>query len=390
MASQAPQPQAQPHQPTEADYQALLASISSESPAITPEAMSILPRFSHTSGADLEAHRVPQNVIAFIEQNRQQLQRAEQHQTRFRAGNAPLDRRAQANEVSSLQTMARSPQGEFNPLQPSQLFYNPMRPPTAQLTYTPNMTAAQIMMFASSGGAQNQGGIMSAPMNPAGVNSIASGSVLPRSVGSMLTRTMTQEEVMNAKRWVDEQKKVALSRDFGGVAGYPTIPEGEIQEYHRNLEPLDHVLSNIEKYIHVAFAALGKGDVVQRMFTMMASARAQLAELDKPNPRYVLELHTIRGMKQEADNMDKGMKTVLAVLGIRLQGPMMPSGGTLSSAPQPPPGPLPVGISPQFTRPTTLAGAQGDEPASSPKGEMSDLEDLFDEEVRNAMDQLRI
>ena len=40
--------------------------------------MSILPRFSHTSGADLEAHRVPQHVIAFVEQNRKQLQRAAQ------------------------------------------------------------------------------------------------------------------------------------------------------------------------------------------------------------------------------------------------------------------------------------------------------------------------
>jgi hypothetical protein len=34
----------------------------------------------------------------------------------------------------------------------------------------------------------------------------------------------------------------------------------------------------------------------------MASARAQLEELKKLNPRYVLELCTIRGMIQEADN----------------------------------------------------------------------------------------
>ncbi len=43
----------------------------------------------------------------------------------------------------------------------------------------------------------------------------------------------------------------------------------------------------------------------------MASAKSQLEELKKPNPRYVLELHTIRGMIQEADNMDKGLKAVL-------------------------------------------------------------------------------
>ncbi len=43
----------------------------------------------------------------------------------------------------------------------------------------------------------------------------------------------------------------------------------------------------------------------------MASAKSQLEELKKPNPRYALELHTIRGMIQEADNMDKGLKAVL-------------------------------------------------------------------------------
>jgi len=215
IVSQAPQPQAQPHQPTEADYQALLASISSESPAITPEAMSILPRFSHAPGADLEAHRVPQHVIGFIEQNREQLQRAAQDQSGFRAGipstkNASLDHRAQVNEVSGLQTMAW-----FNPLQPGQLFNPPMRPPTAQSTNASNMSMGA-QMATSSSGAQNQGGVMSVPMNPAGVNGIASGSVLPQPAGSMQMRTPTQDDVMNAKRWVDEQKKVAFSRGQSG------------------------------------------------------------------------------------------------------------------------------------------------------------------------------
>ena len=67
----------------------------------------------------------------------------------------------------------------------------------------------------------------------------------------------------------------------------------------------------------------------------MASTKVQLEELKKPDPRYVLELHTIRGMIQEADNMDKGLR---AVLGIRSQAQMMPHGGT-PSAPQPPPQP---------------------------------------------------
>jgi hypothetical protein len=61
-----------------------------------------------------------------------------------------------------------------------------------------------------------------------------------------------------------------LSLAFDGVAAYPTIPESDIQEYHRNLARLDQVLGNIEKYIHIAFAALKKEDVVQKMFLMVS------------------------------------------------------------------------------------------------------------------------
>ena len=50
------------------------------------ETMSILPRFSNASGAELEAHHVPQHVITFVEQNRENLQRAAQDQAGFRAG----------------------------------------------------------------------------------------------------------------------------------------------------------------------------------------------------------------------------------------------------------------------------------------------------------------
>lgn len=61
-----------------------------------------------------------------------------------------------------------------------------------------------------------------------------------------------------------------MSLDFDGDAGYPTIPKGEIREHHRDLERLDQALRNIEKYIHIAFAALKKEDVVQRVFTMVS------------------------------------------------------------------------------------------------------------------------
>ena len=97
-------------------------STQSESPTIPHQAMSIPPRFSHTFDAELEANRVSQNAIAFVDQNRE---RAAQEQSVFRAGitstkNAPLDHQAQVNEVCGLQTMARPVQvipGNQNPLE---------------------------------------------------------------------------------------------------------------------------------------------------------------------------------------------------------------------------------------------------------------------------------
>jgi hypothetical protein len=76
----------------------------------------------------------------------------------------------------------------------------------------------------------------------------------------------------------------------------------------------------------------------------MASAKCQLEELKKSNPRYVLELHTIRGMIQEADNMDKGLKAVLQ----KTQAMMAHSG--VPSAPQPPPQPPSASTSALFTQ----------------------------------------
>ena len=74
------------------------------------ETMSILPRFSHTSCAELEAHHVPQHVITFVEQNREHLQRAAQDQNGFRPGltskpitNAQLDNRTQVDYAPALQ-----------------------------------------------------------------------------------------------------------------------------------------------------------------------------------------------------------------------------------------------------------------------------------------------
>ncbi|KAH9178377.1 hypothetical protein EDB89DRAFT_2239613 [Lactarius sanguifluus] len=169
---------------------------------------------------------------------------------------------------------------------------------------------------------------------------------LAESIRSTPIRRPTKEEVVSAKRWVEEERRTAFNHSFG-VASSP-VPESEIPEYIRNLERLDMVLANIERYIHIAFAALRKEDVVRRMFNMMASTKCQLEECKKPNPRYVLELHTIRGMIREADNMDKGLRTVLGLkLAARANSPV----------PQQPQQPPPMGPTPSFPRPAI--GTQG-------------------------------
>jgi hypothetical protein len=61
-----------------------------------------------------------------------------------------------------------------------------------------------------------------------------------------------------------------LVPNFDRVASIQSIPESDIEEYRRNLERLDQVLANIEKYIHFAFAALKKGEVVERLFKMVS------------------------------------------------------------------------------------------------------------------------
>ncbi|KAH8977691.1 hypothetical protein EDB86DRAFT_2837494 [Lactarius hatsudake] len=145
-----------------------------------------------------------------------------------------------------------------------------------------------------------------------GMNVTARSPILTQSAGAITIRRPTTDEVASAKRWVEERRRIAFNHSFDGVAGSP-VPESDIPEYIRKLERLDMVLGNIERYIHIAFAALRREGVVRRMFNMMASTKCQLEECKKPNPRYVLELHTIEGMIQEADSMDKGLRTVLGL-----------------------------------------------------------------------------
>lgn len=112
--SQPPQPHAQPvtHQRTEADYQALLANTTSESSLMSFEARNTLHRFWDASGAELEAHRVPQHVIAFVEHNREHLKSLAQD-PRLRPGFTPTEnpqlvRQNQLYQASGLQTMVHS------------------------------------------------------------------------------------------------------------------------------------------------------------------------------------------------------------------------------------------------------------------------------------------
>jgi hypothetical protein len=200
------------------------------------ETMSILPRFSHTSGAELEAHHVPQHVITFVEQNREHLQRAAQDQNGFRAGltstkNPPLDNRTPVNHAPALQALARPQQfipghqqpqqmqrqgglvqgtGKPNGLQSAQLFNSgPLVPSsTAQTMNAPGMQSmgTPIPGSNSSSGVQNQGGTVA--MSPAAMNGVTSGSTLTQPGPSMQVR---REDLVAAKRWIDERKRMAFS-----------------------------------------------------------------------------------------------------------------------------------------------------------------------------------
>jgi len=289
------------YQTTVVDYQALLASIPPESSIMTPETMSILPRFSDACVAELAANRVPEHIIAFVEHNRGHLKRAAQDLNGYRAGliatrNTTFKNRTQVNQLSALPTMACPPLGyqELRSLQSQTMVQWTMAYPHVQSSRAQPISdiplkGAQIRT--SSGEAQNQGGVMSKPMEPGGVDSATSSPIIYHSAGPIQIRKPTPEEVIVAKRWVDEQKKIAFSRGWSSslqlsafLTGFPssiefdgvaddfgaTIPESEIQEYRRNLERLDQVLSNVEKYIHIAFAALKKEDVVERMFFMVS------------------------------------------------------------------------------------------------------------------------
>lgn len=75
------------YQPAEADYQALLSATTALD--FFEEAKNILPLFYDVSAAELEARRVPQHVIAYIEHNREYLKLLTQN-PQFCTGFTPL------------------------------------------------------------------------------------------------------------------------------------------------------------------------------------------------------------------------------------------------------------------------------------------------------------
>jgi hypothetical protein len=196
---------------------------------MNPHVLGISPRFAHTPGAELEAHRIPLHIIEFMEQNRDDLQRTAQDQNGFHAAltsakTPQLDNRAQFSQGSALQAMGRppqlmaswlqqlqrrglGPQGKPNALQNAQLYNNGVgRPPTGQWMSVSSIPSVgtQIAAASPSGGAQGQGAMMS---GPSGTNAF-----LTQTAGPMQIRRPTREDVALAHRWVEEQKRTAFGR----------------------------------------------------------------------------------------------------------------------------------------------------------------------------------
>ncbi|KAF8489657.1 hypothetical protein F5888DRAFT_1808684 [Russula emetica] len=210
--------------PTEADYQALLASITSETSVINTETMSILPRFSHTSGAELEVYHVPQYVITFVEQNREHLQRAAQDQNGFRAGltstkNAPIDNRTQFIPGH------QQPQ----PLQQQGLVQGPGKPNTLQSTQLHMQSmGAQISGSNSSSGVQDQGGIVPSSFSSPATDSLHFVFViqgLPSLARRAIRLACYPPQTHNLQTSLRRCPKNNDIKDQTGICGNPTFPE---------------------------------------------------------------------------------------------------------------------------------------------------------------------
>ena len=203
---QPPQTRAQPRQPTEAAYQALLASINSETSVMNIQTICILPQFSHTPGVELEAHHVPQHVITFVELNREILQRAVQDNG-YRAADLTflpgqqLERRGLVQGPDTLQSAQQFSRGPLFPPSMTQMINGS----------SVQSMGAQIPGPNSSSGVQNLGGTVPISMNPAAMNGVTPGSILVQPASTMQVRRLNQEDLVAAKRWIEEKKRIAFS-----------------------------------------------------------------------------------------------------------------------------------------------------------------------------------
>ena len=179
--------------------------------------MSILARFSHTSGVDLKAHHVPRHIISFVKQNREHLRRAAEdrygsvlvsHPPRtrhsiiaFRSTMRPLFKQWLDHNSLFLATCSCKPRNHrvsfhsVGPLVPSSM--------ARSITESsiPSM-GAQIIGSNPNGRVSNQGGAMSVSVNPPAMKGVTFGSFPTQFAGAMQIWCPNQEEIIPAKRWV--------------------------------------------------------------------------------------------------------------------------------------------------------------------------------------------
>jgi hypothetical protein len=73
------------------------------------------------------------------------------------------------------------------------------------------MGQLQFTGFNSGGGVQIQTDAMPVPMNLAAMDGVHSGLILNQNTGATQIQRPAQEDIISAKRWVDEKKRVAFS-----------------------------------------------------------------------------------------------------------------------------------------------------------------------------------
>jgi hypothetical protein len=169
---QSSQPLGQLYQPTEANYEALLANVISDLSLLTAEVMSTLPQFWSKSRVEFGAHRVLQRVIESLVQNRTYWQ------------------------VSLRVIIDPSLQSIQDPLQ---------RQRSRQRAIVCGI-AHNIVQLTAKGRGQ--------PSDTMMASSTTIGLSNTPLAGTVEKRRLSMEEIAIAKRWVHEQKRIAFARSL--------------------------------------------------------------------------------------------------------------------------------------------------------------------------------